>query len=135
VCTLVVQGTTLPAVARLVKIPTDDVTVDRLAEAQVQNVASQAARKRLDEMADGAPPQVVERLRRLTENRSNAVWEQLGGASETPSKAYVRLRRDMLDAEREVFRVARDEGRIPEEVLVRAQRELDLEESMLKRNE
>jgi CPA1 family monovalent cation:H+ antiporter len=135
VCTLVVQGTTLPVVARLVKLPTDDVTVDRLAEAQVQNMASQAARKRLDELADGAPPQVVERLRRLTENRSNAVWEQLGGAGETPSRAYVRLRRDMLDAEREVFRIARDEGRIPEEVLVRAQRELDLEESMLKRNE
>jgi CPA1 family monovalent cation:H+ antiporter len=32
-------------------------------------------------------------------------------------------------------RVARDEGRIPEEVLVRAQRQLDLEESMLERSE
>jgi monovalent cation/hydrogen antiporter len=135
VCTLVLQGTTLPAVARLVKVPADDATVDRLAQAQVQNMASQAARKRLDELADGAPPEVVERLRRLTEDRSNAVWEQLGRAGETPSSAYVRLRRDMLDAEREVFRIARDEGRIPEEVLVRAQRELDLEESMLKRNE
>jgi CPA1 family monovalent cation:H+ antiporter len=135
VCTLVLQGTTLPAVARLVKTPADDATVDRLAQAQVQNMASQAARKRLDELADGAPPEVVERLRRLTEDRSNAVWEQLGRAGETPSRAYVRLRRDMLDAEREVFRIARDEGRIPEEVLVRAQRELDLEESMLRRNE
>jgi CPA1 family monovalent cation:H+ antiporter len=39
----------------------------------------------------------------------------------------------MLEAEREVFRQARDSGRIPEEVLVRAQRDLDLEESMLER--
>ena len=78
--------------------------------------------------------QVVDRLRRLAEHRSNIAWERLGGSErETPSQAYVRLRREMLDAEREVFRVARDEGRIPEEVLVRAQRDLDLEESLLER--
>ena len=73
---------------------------------------------------------MVERLRRLTEDRANAVWERLGGDRETPSQAYVRLRREMLEAEREVFRRARDEGRIPEEVLVRAQRQMDLEESL-----
>jgi CPA1 family monovalent cation:H+ antiporter len=39
----------------------------------------------------------------------------------------------MLDAEREVFRRARDEGRIAEEVLQQAQRDMDLEESMLER--
>jgi CPA1 family monovalent cation:H+ antiporter len=41
----------------------------------------------------------------------------------------------MIDAEREVFRRARDEGRIPEEVLRRAQRDMDLEESLLCRRE
>ena len=41
----------------------------------------------------------------------------------------------MIDAEREVFRAARDEGRIPEEVLYRAYRDLDLEESLLQRRE
>jgi CPA1 family monovalent cation:H+ antiporter len=39
----------------------------------------------------------------------------------------------MINAEREVFRQARDEGRITEEVLRRAQHEMDLEESMLER--
>jgi len=34
-----------------------------------------------------------------------------------------------------VFRRARDEGTIPEEVLRRAQRDLDLEESLLEREE
>jgi len=134
VFTLVLQGTTLPLVARLVKPPPDDRTQDYLAEAQVQNLASRAARARLDEHAGGAPPDVGARLRRLTEDRSNAVWERLGGTAETPSSAYVRLRREMLDAEREVFRTARDEGRIPEEVLVRAQRQMDLEESLLERS-
>ncbi len=133
VATLVLQGLTLPAVARLLRPPPDDPTRDILSEAAVQQAASRAARERLDTLADGAPRDVVERLRTLTEHRSNAAWERLGGATETPTRAYVRLRRAMLEAEREVFRVARDEGRIPEEVLIRAQRDLDLEESILER--
>jgi CPA1 family monovalent cation:H+ antiporter len=133
--TLVLQGLTLPAVARLLAIPPDDRTQDILAEASVQQAASRAARERLDEQADSAPGYVVERLRGLTEQRANTAWERLGTSRETPSAAYVRLRRIMLDAERDVFREARDRGRIPEEVLVRAQHELDLEESMLERRE
>ena len=87
-----------------------------------------------DEHADGAPETVVKRLEKLTDQRNNVAWERLGAAgTETPSRAYVRLRREMLDAEREVFRLARDEGRITEEVLRRAQHEMDLEESMLER--
>jgi CPA1 family monovalent cation:H+ antiporter len=38
-------------------------------------------------------------------------------------------------AERHVFKIARNEGRIPEEVLTRAQRDLDLEESQLTRSD
>jgi CPA1 family monovalent cation:H+ antiporter len=134
IATLVLQGVTLPFVARVLKPPMDDPVHDNLAEAQVQNLASRAARERLDAVAADAPAEVVERLRRLTEVRSNAVWERLGSVDrETPSQVYVRLRREMLIAEREVLRVARDEGRIPEDVLVRAQRQLDLEESMLER--
>jgi CPA1 family monovalent cation:H+ antiporter len=41
----------------------------------------------------------------------------------------------MIGAERRVFKIARNEGRIPEEVLTRAQRDLDLEESMLQRSD
>ena len=74
--------------------------------------------------------------RGLMESRSNNAWERLGSQSqETPSAAYGRLRREMIKAERHVFKIARNEGRIPEEVLVRAQRELDLEESQLQRSE
>jgi monovalent cation/hydrogen antiporter len=131
--TLVLQGVTLPSVARLLRPTPDDRVRDVLSEAAVQQAASRAARERLDALADGAPRDVVERLRSLTELRSNAAWERLGGAMETPTQAYVRIRRAMLEAEREVFRIARDEGRIPEEVLIRAQRDLDLEESMLER--
>jgi monovalent cation/hydrogen antiporter len=73
-------------------------------------------------------------LRQLVDQRTNTAWERLGrDARETPSQAYARLRQEMIDAERDVIRAARDAGRIPEEVLVRAYRDLDLEESLLRR--
>ncbi|GLH97532.1 Na+/H+ antiporter [Phytohabitans aurantiacus] len=134
VVTLVLQGATLPAVARRLRLPQDETTQDALAEASVQNAASKAARDRLDELAgDGVPERVLHKLRDLGEHRVNKAWERLGGEGETPSRVYGRLRREMIDAERGVFRAARDEGRIPEEVLRRAQRDLDLEETMLHR--
>jgi CPA1 family monovalent cation:H+ antiporter len=136
VVTLVLQGATLPALARRLRVPGDEAKEDALAEASTQHQASRAGRERLEQVADGAPASVVERLRELSESRSNLAWERLGRTDrETPSAAYARLRREMLDAEREVFRVARDTGRIPEEVLRRAQRDMDLEESMLERGE
>ncbi|MER7333158.1 MULTISPECIES: Na+/H+ antiporter [unclassified Micromonospora] len=134
VVTLVGQGATLPLVARRMQLPPDDPVQDALSAAGVQQQASRAARERLDALADTAPAPVVERLRRVLDERTNLAWERLGGtARETPSQAYGRLRQEMIDAEREVFRDARDSGRIPEEVLVRAYRELDLEESLLRR--
>jgi NhaP-type Na+/H+ or K+/H+ antiporter len=136
VLTLLIQGTTLPAVARWLRVIEDTSAEDALAEAGVQHAASRAALQRLEEKADGAPVSVVERLRALADSRANNAWERLGNqARETPSAAYGRLRREMISAERHVFKVARNEGRIPEEVLTRAQRELDLEESQLNRSD
>jgi len=136
VLTLLVQGTTLPALASRLGVREDTSTEDALAEASVQHAASRAALQRLEETADGAPPSVVERLRALTDSRANNAWERLGSQSqETPSAAYGRLRREMISAERHVFKMARNEGRIPEEVLTRAQRDLDLEESQLNRSD
>ncbi|MCX5069969.1 Na+/H+ antiporter [Micromonospora lupini] len=133
VVTLVGQGATLPLVARRLKLPQDDPVQDALSAAGVQQQASRAARDRLEELAEGAPAPVVDRLRRVLDDRTNMAWERLGGNErETPSQAYGRLRQQMIDAERDVFRAARDSGRIPEEVLVRAYRDLDLEESLLR---
>jgi CPA1 family monovalent cation:H+ antiporter len=132
--TLLVQGLTLRGVVRALKVPRDNPTQDLLAEAAVQSQASQAALARLDAEADGAPPDVVQRLREHAEKRTNHAWERLGSQErETPAHAYRRLRRSMLEAERDVFREARDAGRIPEEVMAQAQRDLDLEESILTR--
>jgi NhaP-type Na+/H+ or K+/H+ antiporter len=134
IVTLVLQGVSLPLVARTLRLRPDDPMADTLAEAAVQHEASRAGLRALEEQASGVPPDVVERLRNLAEHRSNKAWERLGArARETPSQAYVRLRRAMLDAEREVFRTARDRGRIPEDVMRRAQRDMDLEESLMER--
>jgi CPA1 family monovalent cation:H+ antiporter len=136
VATLVIQGATLPGLARRLNVPVDEAKEDALVEAAVQHEASRAGRERLDAAADGAPESVVERLRDVATSRSNLAWERLGRPDrETPSLAYARLRREMLNAERDVFRSARDTGRIPEEVLRRAQRDMDLEESLLDRGD
>jgi CPA1 family monovalent cation:H+ antiporter len=136
VATLVLQGATLPTVARWLKVPGDDEKEDALAEASVQHEASRAGKARLEEVAEDAPDGVVERLRQVALSRSNLAWERLGRSDrETPSAAYARLRREMLNAEREVFRRARDSGKIPEETLRQAQRDMDLEESMLERGD
>jgi monovalent cation/hydrogen antiporter len=136
VLTLLLQGTTLPALARRLGVREDTSAEDALAEAGVQHAASRAALQRLEETADGAPASVVDRLRAIADSRANNAWERLGSQDqETPSAAYGRLRREMIGAERHVFKVARNEGRIPEEVLTRAQRELDLEEAQLNRSD
>jgi Na+/H+ antiporter len=136
VLTLLIQGMTLPIVARRLGVVQDTTAEDALAEAGVQHAASRAARERLEERAGDAPSSVVDRLRALTDSRTNVAWERLGNQDqETPSAAYGRLRREMISAERHVFKVARNEGRISEEVLNRAQRDLDLEESQLNRSD
>jgi monovalent cation/hydrogen antiporter len=139
VASLLLQGMTLPAVARRLRIAADDPKADALAEASVQQAAARAAADRLDREAaanGGVPEAVLTRLRTKLTDRTNLAWERLGGRDrETPSESYSRLRRAMLDAERGVFRQARDEGKIPEEVLRRAQRDMDLEESLLQRED
>ncbi|GAA3334880.1 Na+/H+ antiporter [Amorphoplanes nipponensis] len=136
VLTLLIQGTTLPMLSRRLGVREDTTAEDALAEAGVQHAASRAALERLEAAADGAPASVVDRLRALTDSRANNAWERLGSQQqETPSAAYGRLRREMIRAERQVFKIARNEGRISEEVLNRAQRDLDLEESQLNRSD
>jgi Na+/H+ antiporter len=140
--TLVVQGFTLPAVIRRLRVTAEDERRDALAEAAAQHAAAGAALERLNVLVgeDGAIPEdVVQRLREKAEIRQLGAWERLGGQTgpgynETPTASYRRLRRGMLDAERAVFVELRDSGRIDDEVLRRVQQELDLEEALLARD-
>ncbi|CNG43191.1 Na+/H+ antiporter [Mycobacterium tuberculosis] len=140
--TLLVQGLTFPALIRALRIGGErERYTDTVAEAGAQHAAARAGLERLEELNAAEPldEAVVERLRRLAEQRQLRAWERLGGGTgpageEVPTATYRRLRREMLAAERRVFVRLRDERRIDDEVLTRVMHELDLEEVALERD-
>ena len=132
--TLLIQGTTLAPLVRRLGVKGTDPADDARAFAAVQQAASRAGLARLDEVAGDAPPEVVELLRAQSRQRARAASEgSRAGDAETPAATYRRLRIAMVEAERAAFRQARDEGRLPEELMQRAERHLDLEEALLSR--
>ena len=140
--TLLVQGLTLPVLIKWLGVTggAAEEQADILAEATAQQAASAAGVQRLDEMAGTAPPEIVDRLRRLAQYRQFSAWDRLGegrgpGRAEAPSAAFRRLRREMTTAERATFIQLRDERKIDDEVLDHVLRGLDLEEAMLAREQ
>ena len=143
------QGLTLPGLIRWlgVRAGPDEHRADVVAQASAQEAASEAGLRRLEELAAddpaGAPPEVVERLRRLAGYRQAGAWERLPGQpgagvradGPAPSAAFRRLRREMTTAERAEFIRLRDERQIDDEVLDEVLHHLDLEEAMLSRDE
>jgi CPA1 family monovalent cation:H+ antiporter len=130
--TLLVQGSTLPVLVRRLGLHGPDPAQDLLLQARVQQDASNAGLRALDEVLTGAePPEVVERLRQHSFERANRSWELLGNADETPSQTYARLRAHMLEAERASVLEARDSGTAPDDVLRQVLRALDVEEAIL----
>ena len=137
--TLALQGMTLPALIRRLRLPRPDPAEDALQEAAVLHDMTNAALAKLEEIRRPEdPPEVIERLRDRLKDRSDSAWEQLGRQSalaETPSDAYRRLRVQLLEVERDQFLKARDGGTADDEVLRRVLERLDIEESMLDRDE
>ncbi|MEV4217737.1 Na+/H+ antiporter [Nonomuraea sp. NPDC049725] len=145
ISTLLVQGLTFPALIRRLRVSSEqELYEDRLAEASAQQAALEAGLAELDRLvaAEGEPDeiqrQVIDQLREKSWRRSLSAWERLGGGTghggaETPSALYRRLRRDMLQAERQVFVRLRDERRLDDEVLREVMAQLDFEEAILER--
>ncbi|MEV5889373.1 Na+/H+ antiporter [Nonomuraea fuscirosea] len=144
--TLLIQGTTFPALIRRLRVSSEqECYEDRLAEAAAQQAALEAGLAELDRLVgeqEGEPDQiqkqVIDQLREKSWRRSLTAWERLGGGAgpggaETPSALYRRLRRDMLQAERQVFVRLRDERRLDDEVLREVMAQLDFEEAILER--
>ena len=134
--TLVIQGLTLPMLARRLGVRGPDPREDALQAATVMQSASRAGLTALAEVED-LDDSTRELLVTRSDDRVNQMWERLGNrgedVDETPSSRYVRGRRAMLDAERiEVLRL-RDEGRADHTVLRVVLGALDLEETMLER--
>jgi monovalent cation/hydrogen antiporter len=133
--TLLVQGATLPMVIRRLGLRGPDRAEDALAEAAALQDAARAGLARLDELAEGAPEEVVARLRERSLERANRSWERLGGTDshETPSDAYRRLRLEMLAAERAAVQARRAAGLLEADLLEEVRHVLDVEESQLER--
>ena len=133
--TLALQGFTLPALVRLLRVQGPDPGEDALAQASLTQQATAAGVERLHELqTDDDPPEVVAMLKRRTLERGLAAWERLGrptAEAATPSQRYAQLRLAMLEAERAKVLELRSGGNYAHEVLSNVLERLDVEESML----
>jgi CPA1 family monovalent cation:H+ antiporter len=127
--TLLIQGLTLPSVLRVLKVSGPDPHEDHIQEATAYQSAVNAGLAWLDEQAD-LDPTVADRVRQRAIDRTNAVWERLGGL-ETPSAQYSRARAAMLERERSAILELRRRGTIDQAILRRVLAALDVEESIL----
>jgi CPA1 family monovalent cation:H+ antiporter len=134
--TLVVQGLSMPAVIRALRLEADDSGAE--AEESTARVrAAEAALSRLDELVreDWVLEDTAERLRgqyRFRIDRFSARIDPDGdGRIEKRSLKFQRLRRELLEAERRAVVELRNTGEISDEVMRRVEHDLDLEVSRL----
>ncbi|WP_338758850.1 Na+/H+ antiporter [Nocardia vulneris] len=135
--TLLMQGTSLPWLVRLIRLRGPSRAEDALRKASLLQQATSAGLAALDTaITPDTPPGVVQQLRDRVAWKANAAWERLGRAeseSVTPTAEYRRLRLAMLAAERETVLRVRDSGSLDYEILQHVLARLDLEESMIDR--
>lgn len=133
---LLAQGLTLPAVVRTLQPPATERTSRADQEAAAHRAAEDAELQQLDGMlAHEEPPAgVEERLRERAERRRQltGTTDESVASEESPIAAYGRFRKAMLAAARRCLVRMRDGGEISEEVFTRVQRDLDLEETILR---
>ncbi len=114
----------------------DDGIEDR-EDAKARIHAAEAALARLEELVeeDWVREDTAQRMRGLYDFRRNRFRARLDGADdegvEERSQAYQRLRRELLDAERGAMLDLRRAGVIGDDVMLRVQRDLDLEDQRL----
>ncbi|WP_347567316.1 Na+/H+ antiporter [Nocardia sp. AG03] len=135
--TLLVQGTSLPWLVRVLKLRGPTRAEDALVKAELLQQAATAGLAELDRrIGPDTPAPVVESLRQRLIWRTNAAWERLGRPEAevaTPTAEYRRLRLAMLAAERDTVLRVRDAGTVDYDVLQHVLARLDLEESMIDR--
>ena len=133
--TLLIQGLSLPWIARRLAVPSPDPMDDALARATLLQQASKAGLAELEELETGDLHGVAEMIRERVDQRNFAAWERLGTTAdeESPSALYSRLRLAMIRAERQRVLEIRSSGATPSEVVADVLAMLDIEESMLER--
>jgi len=133
--TLVLQGLTLPVLIRVLDLEDDGLEAKEEAKARIH--AAEAAMARLEELLDEdwVREDTAERLRGLYGFRRDRFSSRLDpdgdGSVEDRSQDYQRLRRELLDAERQAVVDLRRSGHIDDDVMRRVVRDLDLEDARL----
>jgi Na+/H+ antiporter len=133
--TLVLQGLTLPALIRALRVEADDAAERE--EIKARKHAAKAAIARIDDLAaeDWVRDETADRMRALYDYRLRRFAARYDdgddGALEAQSLSYQRLRREALDAERAAVYDLRNRGLINDEVMNRVVRDLDLEDTRL----
>ena len=136
--TLVVQGLTLPWLIRRLEVEDDG--AGELEELHARREATEAAIAELRRLAgeDWTRDDTVERMLALYSFRNRRLSQRAGASDgdeddnlDERSRAYQRLVREVLDAQRRRVVELRDEGAISDEVLHTLEREFDLEDQRL----
>jgi monovalent cation/hydrogen antiporter len=133
--TLVVQGLSLPALIRAVRVTSDG--TEETEEIRARLVATKAALARLDDLEgeEWTRDDTIERMRALYQYRKRRFAARAGKIEddgyEERSLVYQQTVQVVLAAQREALIQARGDGHISNEVMNRVIRELDLEESRL----
>ncbi|MEO6143801.1 MAG: Na+/H+ antiporter [Dermatophilaceae bacterium] len=134
--TLLVQGISLPGLARKLDVRGPDPREDVLQEATVLQASVAAGIAELERTDPDLDPSILEALRARAQGRADLAWERLGRtgpATETPTEMWRRLRLQMLLAERAAVLEIRSAGHTDHEVIESVLSALDLEELMLDR--
>ena len=133
--TLVVQGLSLPVLIGRLQLKEDEGVEQEEADARLQ--ASQAGLARLEQMAraEDLPKEIVADLREHITNRAQRLEARTQGNAnegyEARAATYRHLRNEILTAERETVVGLRDSSAISDDVMLRLQKSLDLEEQRL----
>jgi monovalent cation/hydrogen antiporter len=142
VVTLLLQGGTLPALIRVLRISGVDETEDQRLLASLLDDLSYHGLAVLDEpdsLVEGAAdidPEILERVRQTSFLRAESAWERSHARDlpleATPHRLFRRLRLAVVEAEREHLLELRRQGVYPARIEDRAQALLDLEETRLR---
>ncbi|WP_019201100.1 Na+/H+ antiporter [Tsukamurella sp. 1534] len=133
---LLIQGSTLPALAKALHVRGPNARTDALQQAVVMRSAITAGLERLDEIEaspeNTVPQPLLDGVRERAVSRERSFWERLGPDSrDTPAAQVREVRLQMIAAEREEVLRLRDSGQGDHEVLEQVLSSLDVEEAML----
>lgn len=135
--TLLLQGLSLPWVARRMRVRGPDPREDALQAVMAAQRAARAGLEEVERIAGEEDAELVAELKAQSKRRMGQMWERLGHTpgvdlgTESRQMTYRRLRLAALDAERRTVLQLRDKGFADHEVLQSLLTEMDLEETSL----